>query len=123
MATPNPIPAASLSDILTAAKNIVTALNNAAQTYLSVNGILTTESITTPTVLKSSSGRVAAISVIVAGSATGTVYDSANTSTTTAPVYVIPNAVALTPYVVNMPVSKGILIVPGTGQTLSVSWS
>jgi hypothetical protein len=111
----------SLSDILTAAKNIVTALNNQAQTTLSINGLQTISSIVSTTVVKTSGGRVATVSVIVAGSAAGKIYDANNTVTTSSQVFAIPNTVGVT--FVNMPTTNGIVVVPGTGQTVSVSYS
>ena len=122
-ATPPVTGSASLADILTAAKNIVLALNGATTAYLNVNGQATRSNITAPTVLKTSTGRVASVSVTVAGSAVGHIYDSAATTDTSEVLYVIPEAVGTEPYVVNLPVSFGILIVPGTGQTLAVSYS
>lgn len=119
-----PQPGASLSDILTAIKNLVLALNGAAQAFIQVNGLSSLEGITAATVVKASAGRVAAVSVITAGSTTGMIYDSANT-TQSMPLWVIPEAAATNgqPYVVNMPCDVGILVVPGTGQKISISWS
>lgn len=119
-----PQPGASLSDILTAIKNLVIALNGATQAFKEVNGLSTTEGITAPTVVKASPGRLASVSVTVAGSAAGMIYDSSNTTQANA-VWVIPSAIATNgePYVVNMACDSGILVVPGTGQTLSVCWS
>ena len=114
----------SMSDLLTAVKNLVVALNNAAQSFNNVNGVSTQEAITTPTVVKASAGRVVAVSIIVSGSSTGMIYDAA-AANTTAPLWVIPEAAASNgqPYVVNLPVDSGIYVVPGTGQSVTLSWS
>lgn len=114
---------ASLSDILTAAKNIVTGLSTLAQNYLNVQGALNFSGITAPTVVKSSSGRIARISVIVAGSSTGMVYDGASLTATSKPLYVIPMLVSDEPYEVNLATSFGLLVVPGTGMTVSGGYS
>lgn len=119
--TPQQSGGASLSDVLTVAKNIVQAINTLAQGYLNVQGAQNFAGITVATVIKPSSGRVARISVTVAGSATGTVYDGASLSATTKPLYVIPTTVGVVD--VNMPTSFGLLVVPGTGQTVSGSFS
>lgn len=111
----------SLSDILTAAKNIVTGLSTLAQNYLNVQGVSNACGLTAATVVKAAAGRLARVSVIVAGSATGTVYDGATTSATTKPLYVIPMTVGVVE--VNLPASFGVLVVPGTGQTVTVSYS
>lgn len=111
----------SLSDLITAAKNLVVAVNALAQTYLNIEGAQNFTALTAPTVVKASSGRIARISVIVGGSATGFVYDSGSLPVTTRPLYVIPTTVGV--YEVNLPASFGVLIVPGTGQTVSGSYS
>lgn len=117
-----PTGGASLSDILTVAKNLATAVNSLAQTYLNVQGAQNFTGLTaSAAVVKSSAGRIANISVIVAGSASGFVYDSAATGNTTKPLFVIPMTVGV--YVVNLPASFGITISPGTGQTVSGSFS
>lgn len=119
--TPQQTGGASLSDLLTVAKNIAQAINALAQSYLNVQGAQNFSGLTAATVVKTTAGRVANISVIVAGSATGIVYDSAATGNTTKPLFVIPMTVGV--YVVNLPVSFGITISPGTGQTVSGSFS
>jgi len=120
-----PAGSASLSDILTAAKNLVTALNNAADAYLSVNGKSTLENITVPTIVKATPGRVASVSIIVSGSSTGYLHDANNLTNTTAPLWIIPETSQPNgePYVVNMPTNTGLICVPGTGQSVTVNWS
>lgn len=121
MATPQQTSGASLSDILTVAKNIVQAVNSLVQTYLNVQGAQNFAGLTAATVVKAATGRVANISVIVPGSAVGAVYDSAATGVTTKPLFVIPMTVGV--YVVNLPASFGITVAPGSGQTVSGSFS
>jgi hypothetical protein len=124
MSTPNPVPAAqgaSLSDILTAVQNLVKALNAATQAVLSIAGITNFGPLTSATVVKNSAGRVCEISIISAGTTTGYIYDSASLSTTTATMIPLPNIVGV--YKVTFPTSLGILVMPGTGQTVSGSYS
>jgi hypothetical protein len=112
---------ASLSDILTTAKNVVTAINNLSQTYLGVQGITNQADISVETLVKNAPGRVCSVMVSVAGSAPGAVYD-ANSATAMRPsLFVIPNTVGI--YVVNMPADYGIVVDPGTGQTVTISYS
>lgn len=113
----------SLSDMLTAVKNLVTGLATLAQNYLNVQGAQNFAGITVPTVIKASSGRIVRISVTSGGSSTGFVYDGAALGATTKPLYVIPMAVGTEPYEVNLPASFGILVVPGSGMTVAGSWS
>lgn len=112
---------ASTSDVLSAIKNIVLALNNAAQTYLNVNGTVNAANITTPTVVSSAAGRIATVSVLTAGTTVGAIYDSVSLTAKTKPMGVIPNATGV--YTVNLPVSFGIVVVPGTGQAVTVGYS
>lgn len=112
---------ASLGDILTAAKNIVTAINGAAQTYLSVNGLLTAEGITSTTLVQAGQGRVATVSIVVGGSVNGTIYDCSTIALLKNPIYTIPDTIGIV--FVNLPVSLGIVVVPGSGQTISISYS
>ncbi len=120
---------ASSSDILTTLKNIVTALNNASQTYLNVNGTDNLANISTAlgtyVTVSSNQGRVVTVSVTTAGSSTGIIYDALATNlaavSTARPIYIIPDSIGL--YVVNIPVNYGIVVAPGTGQVLTVSYS
>jgi hypothetical protein len=112
---------ASLSDILTATKNIVTALNQLGQTYLQVQGLNVYSNITTPTVIKNGQGRVVRVSVIVAGSADGAIYDADVATVTTDKLITIEKVIGIVE--VNMPVNNGIVVHPGTGQTVTISYS
>lgn len=79
--------------------------------------------ITAATVVKASAGVLYRVSVTTAGSAAGSVYDYASTSGQGASDLVasIPNAVGVTELL--WPCNTGILIVPGTGQIVSVSYT
>lgn len=112
---------ASISDILTATKNIVTALNQLGQTYLQVQGSKQTSGITAATLVQSGQGRLARVSVTVAGATAGAIYDASSASATTDQVWVIPNTAGVTE--VNLPINNGIVVAPGTGQTVVVSYS
>lgn len=111
---------ASLDDQLTTQQNQVRALNNAAQTFLNVNGATAKAAISTATVVWSGAGRLAVMSITTAGVA-GMVYDSASTTDLSLPICVIPASTGVMG--VNMPVSRGILVVPGAGQVVTVSYS
>lgn len=111
----------STSDILTAAKNIVTALNQISQTIIEVYGSTARPGISSATVVAQGQGRVVNVSVTVAGSASGSIYDGTVATATRNPIYRIPTTIGI--YEVNMPVSNGIVVAPGTGQTVSISYS
>ena len=112
---------ADLAQILTAAINLVQAQNALGQTFLSVQGAKNMANITSPTVVLGAPGRLAQISVTSAGNATGMVYDSHSLTNTTRPIYDIANTTGI--QVVNLPVSYGILAVPGGNMTITVSYS
>ena len=64
-----PLPAVSLTDILTTFKLLVQAVNNWSTTELDINGNQSLSGITSATLVKASPGRVVTLSVIVAGAA------------------------------------------------------
>jgi hypothetical protein len=112
---------ASLSDLLTAVQHVASNIAQAAQTYLAVQGQQSKSGIAAITPLKVGPGRVAYVNVTVAGTAAGSLIDS-NSAAAVAPVLApIPNAVGST--FVNMPFNLGLVVIPGTGQTVSVSFS
>ena len=111
----------SLSDMLTAAKNSVTAINTLGQTYLQVSGSKVSTQISVATLLSVGQGRLARVIVTTAGSAAGSIYDASAASATTPKIFVIANTLGVTE--VNIPVNNGIVIAPGTGQVVTVSYS
>ncbi|MGC9271242.1 hypothetical protein [Acidiphilium sp.] len=85
-------------------------------------GTLTARNITSATVIKPAAGVPIIAQVIVAGTTTGAVYDAAATTGDVAAnqVAVIPETVGA--YRIETPCQTGILIVPGTGMTVAVSY-
>lgn len=79
--------------------------------------------VTAATVLKNTPGICVSVAVVVVGSTVGTVNDVATTggAAATNQFGTIPNAVGT--YQFNWPCGTGIVIVPGTGQTLAVTFS
>ena len=113
---------ASLSDILTTAKNLVTSVNQLGRTYLSINGTTRSATLTTTTLVSKGQGRLASISVVVAGSTACVVYDSNAAASPTSPLAsVTSNAIGVA--VINMPYNNGLVVVPGTGMTVVISYS
>ncbi len=112
---------ASLSDILTTTKNIVTALNQLGQTYLDVEGTTSYTNITTATLVKSGQGRIARVIVVVAGSGTGSVYDASSATATNDKLLTIPTTIGIVE--ANIPVNNGIVVAPGAGQTVAIVYS
>lgn len=85
-------------------------------------GISSSLNVTATTVIKAAPGRVAKVSVTVAGSAPGNLYDKVNATGLSAAtlVYVIPNTVGI--YTIDWPCAAGIVVAPGAGQTVAISY-
>jgi len=111
----------SLSDILTAAKNIVTAINGLGQTYLQVSGSKVSSEISAAALLMVGQGRIARVIVTTAGSGAGSIYDASISTATSPKVFVIANTLGVTE--LNIPVDNGIVVAPGSGQVVTVSYS
>lgn len=112
---------ASSSDILSAFKNIASAVNNVAQTLLQLHGTSNVPNISTATLVKSGAGRVCTISITTAGSATGTIYDTNAATSTLRPIYTIPNTIGVVH--IDLATNYGIVVVPGTSQVVTVGFS
>jgi hypothetical protein len=113
---------ASLDDILTAQKNGVVAINNVAQTNLRGLGTVTSSTVTSETVVFTGKGYLVNFSVVVAGSAAGKISDYAAGSPPSA------DALCATPatvgvYKTGQVFSDGLVISPGTGQSINVTYS
>jgi hypothetical protein len=80
--------------------------------------------VTATTVAKASAGVIYSVSVNTAGSAAGGVYDAATTSGNVAAnlIAVIPSTVSTQPISINFRCLNGVLIVPPTGGSVSVSF-
>lgn len=114
--------AVSSTVILATLQNIATALNTQSQNNTNIGGASNFVNATSQMLVKSGAGRIVNVSVIIAGSSTGSIAD-ANTIPPPAgsTVYVINNAIGLT--VLNIPVKFGIVITPGAGMEVSGSYS
>lgn len=114
---------ASLSDILTTQKNAVVGVNNISDTLYNLEGFRNSREVSTTTLLQPGDSWVARVSVIVAGSTTGIIYDapSVGLAGTGNRLYVIQNTVGIQE--VKLPANQGIVVQPGTGMILCVSFS
>ena len=85
-------------------------------------GVSNTYNVAASTVIKAAPGRVIRISVITAGSTTGTLNDCTTTGAAAA-----ANQIASVPNVVGViyldwPTTAGLVYVPGTGQVAAINW-
>ena len=117
---------ASLDDLLTTQKNGVQAINsyvNALNLHAGTNNTKEIAAATTQ-VIKTTSGWLANISVIVAGSTTGFIYDTNNSSNLTGNrIYAIPSTLAIGVYQIQMPFAAGLTIVTGTGSIVAIGYT
>jgi hypothetical protein len=113
---------ASLSDILTAVQHVASNIATAADRYMRAQGTGIGAALTAATVLKQGSGRVVMVSVTASGSATGEIIDATLASATHPVIAIIPATVG-PPFNVNLPFKFGLLVVPGAGMTVTVSYS
>ena len=112
---------ASLDDLATIQKNGVISINYAAQSNVRAQGNVTSQVITQPTALYAGTGYLCRISVIVAGQA-GLIYNAdqqlyVNTNNV---LCVTPATVGITN--LGLVFTRGLYIVPGTGQSLNVTY-
>lgn len=116
--------AASLDDVLTTQKNGVVGINGVSDTMYNLEGYRNSREVAGASViLQTGDSWVARISVIVAGSTTGMVYDSPSVALagTGNRLFVIDNQVGV--QTVMLPANQGIVVEPGTGMVLCVSFS
>ena len=113
---------ASLGDLLTTQKNGVIAINSYVNAINTQAGAINTKELSASTVIKSSSGWLATVSVIVAGSTQGYLYDTNSTSSTSGNrLYAVPNVIGV--YKIMMPFSTGLTFVPGTSSVIAVGYT
>lgn len=118
---------ATLDDILTTQKNGVVAVNTLNQTWLLYNrrqlGDQTSACVTANTLVTTGPGYVASVSVVKAGTTVGIIYD---VSSPDAPADERRLAAILKDegvYRIDCKFSNGLLIVPGAGQAVNVTFT
>ena len=114
---------ASLSDILTTQKNGVVAINNVAQTVQRLLGTVTSQTVTAGTSIYVGTGYLVNFSVVVAGTDAGVIYNSTSAASVpdTDALCAIPNTIGV--YKVGQVFTNGVVIVPGAGQSINVTYS
>ncbi len=120
----------SQNNVITPGVHFTTDPNTGAQAAIRAqgaqavtnDGASVTLNITSATVVKVGAGRTARVSVNIAGSSSGTLNDCATTGAAAIAnqIMAIPNAVGI--YYIDWPHSTGIVVVPGTGQNVSINY-
>jgi hypothetical protein len=114
---------ASLDDILTTQKNGVVALNNLFQATNVLNPTATSATVTSSTLVIAGKGRLISFSVVVAGSASGLIHNAGTPTGGAASNALVATPTTIGVYPVNMMFTDGLLIEPGTGQSVNVTYS
>ena len=118
---------ATQDDILTSQKNHVVATNSLNQTWINYlraeHGDKTSVCVTSPTMIAIGPGRLVSISVVVAGTDGGFVYNesSAETPDPSGRIAMIPKEAGV--YPANFVFTDGLLVAPGAGQAVTVSYT
>lgn len=120
---------ANLDDLVTVQKNGVVAVNALVQAlsafktiYESFVGNSSTVGLSGDTLVLTGAGRLVSVSVITAA-AGGKIYDinSVSGAADANAIFAVPNATGVT--AVNFPFFNGIVIKPGAGSVISISYS
>lgn len=114
---------ASLDDILTTQKNGVIAINAFNQTLLRGQGVSTSQTISANTTISSTKGYLVSVSVVVAGTTPGKIYNATSNTTAIASnlLAVVPNTTGI--YSLGLNYNSGIYIEPGSGQSLNITYT
>ena len=113
---------ASLDDLLTAAKNIVTAINGVNVTMRANIGTLTSPTLITDTVIATKPGRLVNFAVTVTGSGNGAIHNASTVATATAAnlLVVVPQTLGVVD--VGQAFTAGLVYIRGTGQSANVTY-
>lgn len=115
---------ATLDDVVTVQKNGVIAINNLGLTLKSYNeGQYTSQSVTSSTVIYVGAGRLVSMIVVSAGTSPGYIYNVSSTSNAaiTNAIVPVPNLVGV--YQIGAKFDTGLVVVPGTGQYVNLTYS
>jgi hypothetical protein len=98
-------------------------VQNAVNTVNTTPALSTTLNITAATAVKAAAGLVGTVCVVVKGTGNGTLNDCATTGAAAASnAFFALDDTATSATVLNFPTSTGIVVVPGAGQTIAISW-
>lgn len=114
--------AASQDDFLTTQKNGVQLLGQIQQALAAEVATVTTATVTASTFITAGKGRLLRVSVLVAGTTVGFVHNSQTPTGASAANALVaaPNTIGV--YEAGLVFDSGLVIVPGTGQSLNVTY-
>ena len=114
---------ATLDDILTTQKNGVIAINALNQTTAYLGGRITSATVTAQTLVIAGAGQLVSFSVTVAGTASGTINNAQTTALSAASNAMVATPTTIGVYQCGCHFSNGLVISPGTGQSINVTYS
>ena len=114
---------ATLDDVVTVQKNGVIGVNNINKLIVYTLGQVTCHTVTSTTLVVTGAGHIVNFSVVVPGTTNGFIYDANSTSA-----IATSNCLSATPttlgiFQCSQKFDDGIVIVPGTGQSINVTYS
>ena len=114
---------ASLDDVITVQKNAVIGVNGLNQTMRRAQGSNTSLTVTAQTLIVTGRGYLVAFSVIVAGTASGTVSNAQSAALVAAgnALCAVPTTIGV--YPCGLVFTDGLVVTPGTGQSVNVTYS
>lgn len=135
---------ATLGDLLTVQKNGVIGINNIGTSFETIStdltslatniatlastsaylaGKSTSSTVTSSTLVVAGAGRLVGVSIIVAGTASGLIHNAATAGAAAASNALVVTPVTIGFYQVGQRFTNGLVIVPGTGQSINVTYS
>lgn len=116
---------ASLDDILTTQKNGVVAINGYTNALLRGQGVYTSATVsgTSAVLVVSGRGYLVSWTVVVAGTGSGTIYNYNSATGYAAANALCPTGTTLGIQPAGLVFTNGLVIVPGTGQSINVTYS
>lgn len=108
--------------LLSALQNLVSNLSTVTQAINRSEGMVTSITVTTPTVVALGPGRLVGFSVTVAGSGDGTINDAATAAAVTDANVLAAAPMTLGVYQCGMAFKNGLVITPGSGQSLNATF-
>ena len=113
---------ASLDDLLTAQKNGVVALSAIQQALTAVVPAYTSATVTASTLIVAGRGKLLHVSVLVAGSTTGFVYNASTVGSAAAANALVPVINTIGIYSAGVVFTNGLVVTPGTGQSINITY-
>jgi len=114
---------ASLDDILTTQKNGVVGINGLTQAFLRYIGTNTSASLSAATVVAVGAGRLVNVSIVDGGSTEGYIYNASSTSGLANSQKLAVMGTTDGVVTLNLVFTSGLVVVPGTGQLVNVTFS